>query len=329
MRAAVLIFGLAGLVGLAGCDGSSALERRSLPSGGGSTRETGPELRADESDIESAIGHPVQMRNGACDPVLLIHGTGSTSFESWAGTYIPALTAAGFEVFTLDLPGKAYGDIQASAEYLVHALRVIARLSGRPVDVITHSQGGLVARWGLKWWPDTHALVDDLIMLGAPHHGTLIVELYCVAACKPAHFQMQPQAEFIEALNAGDEMGLAASTTSIYSITDELVQPQWPDSTSALPGAANIAIQDLCPGRPVDHVGLMRDGAVYALVLSALLNEGPAEHGRFSLLSCADLLIPGIGAVASLQANYYFFASGNSDVPDATQEPELEPYAQQ
>src|ERR1051326_32925 len=87
-----------------------------------------PTLQVDPADVERAIGYPDPCGASQFNPVLLIHGTGSTSQESWHGTYIPALTAAGFDVFTLDLPGKAYVDIQYSTEYLVHALRVISSI---------------------------------------------------------------------------------------------------------------------------------------------------------------------------------------------------------
>jgi pimeloyl-ACP methyl ester carboxylesterase len=283
-----------------------------------------PALSVDLAEVDKSIGAPETMRG--FQPVLLVHGTGSTSFESWHGTYVPALTAAGYDVFTLDLPGKAYVDIQQSSESLVHALRVIAGITGRRVDVITHSQGGLEARWALKWWPSTRALVDDVITLGAPNHGTLIANAYCAPGCKPAHWQQRRGSRFIEAIDAGDDLGVAASATSIYSVSDELVEPELEDATSAVQGASNIAIQDLCPARPVDHVGLMRDGAVYALVVDALTHDGPADRSRVSPFACADLLIPGIGPIASLQGNYYFFASGNSDVPDVQEEPPLAPY---
>lgn len=318
-----------GLLGLAACGDSEPFVDASPPADATRVSEAGPALRVNPADVEQAIGYPEQTKNGLHDPVLLIHGTGSTSFESWGSTYVPALTHAEFEVFTLDLPGKAYTDIQWSAEYLVYALRRISAVTGRRVDVIGHSQGGLDVRWALKWWPETRALVDDLITLGTPHHGTVIVEVQCAVGCKPAHRQMMMASNFLAALNAGDELGLAEHTTSIFSLTDELVQPQLPESTSALPGAANIAVQDLCPGRPVDHVGLMRDGAVWILVLDALLHDGPADLARLNPLACVPLLIPGIGLVESLQANYYFFASGNSDVPDTQEEPELEAYARQ
>jgi hypothetical protein len=36
--------------------------------------------------------------------VLLVHGIASTGAESWDWNYVPALTNAGFDVCTVDLP---------------------------------------------------------------------------------------------------------------------------------------------------------------------------------------------------------------------------------
>jgi pimeloyl-ACP methyl ester carboxylesterase len=286
---------------------------------------SGPALQASAADMQAAIGGP-DKPSSAFDPVLLIHGTGSTSEESWASTYVPALTAAGFDVYTVDLPGKAYVDIQDSSEYVVYAVRWIAARHGRRVDVIGHSQGGLEPRWAAQWWPDVRDDIDDLVTLATPHHGTVVSDAYCDAGCKPAHWQMKRAARFVAALNEGAETWPQVSTTSLFSRNDELVQPQEPESTAALAGASNIAIQDLCPGHPVDHVGMMRDGAVYALVMDALTHDGPADPARFDPLACAQFTIPGVGPAESLQGNYYFVTSGNSDVPDATEEPPVKSY---
>lgn len=322
MRAGAILLSLS----LLACSRSVSLPVVSPLAAAAACTGASPALSVDPAIVEKALAYPQQLGDARYDPVLLIHGTGSTSFESWASTYVPALTAAGFTVYTLDLPGKAYVDIQQSTEYLVYAIRRISDLSGRKIDLITHSQGGLEPRWAFKWWLDTRERVDDLITLAAPHHGTVIVDAYCAPGCKPAHWQMGPASKFLAALNADAETFAGVSYTSLYSLSDELVEPQLPESTSALADASNIAVQDLCPGRPVDHVGMMRDGAVYALVLDALTHDGAADPARFDPLSCAQVFIPGIGPAQSLQANYYFFASGNSDVADTLQEPELAPY---
>jgi triacylglycerol lipase len=271
----------------------------------GAKPDTGPPLSIDINAAEAAIGRPASLEG---PPVLLVHGTDSTTRESWATNYVPALTAAGYSVFTIDLPNRAVIDIQVSSEYLVYAIRRIFSLTGRRVGLIGHSQGGLEARWALKWWPDTRPMVDDVISLATPHHGTFVAGLDCVAPCNPAVWQMRIKARFLAALNAGDETPGEAAYTSIFSVNDELVQPQVPRSTSAVDGAVNVLVQDICPARPVNHVGMLRDPVVFALVLDALGHSGPADPARIPSRTCAEVTIPGVSPREALDPELLYWA---------------------
>ena len=83
-----------------------------------------------------------------------------------------SLTARGIPWCGLSMPDHAQNDIQVAGEYLVHAIRRIHRLSGRRVAVMGHSQGGMSMRWALRFWPDTRAMVDDVIGFAGSNHGT-------------------------------------------------------------------------------------------------------------------------------------------------------------
>ncbi len=277
--------------------------------------------------MQAAIGLPDDVTRGP--PVLLIHGTDSTTQMSWPTTYMPALTDAGFAVFTVDLPSRALADIQDSSEYVVYALRAIHALTGQKVSMIAHSQGGLEERWALRWWPTVRALVDDVISLGTPQHGTQVANLNCAFGCAPPHWQMQVGSQFLDALNRDDETPGDLDYTSIYSGTDELVQPQLPDSTSALDGAINVLVQSICPGHPVNHVALMRDPVVFTLVLDALNHAGGADPSRVSASTCTALTIPGVDPVAQFHAEEAFAASFTDDSADYNSdgEPPLRDYA--
>ncbi len=232
----------------------------------------------------------------------------------------------------MDLPERALGDIQISSEYVVYAVKRLAAETGLKVSVVGHSEGGLEPRWAIKWWPEVRAAVEDLVTLATPHHGTAVTSAYCASgACTPAAWQMRPGSRFLEALNGGDETPGEISYTSVYTLTDELVQPQVPESTSRLEGAANLAVQDLCPGRPVDHIGMVWDGVVFEAVKDALTHPGPANPGRLPPDLCTRTLMPGVEPTED--AATYLKAASNLILAYATgrtvpEEPALAGYAQ-
>lgn len=166
--------------------------------------------------------------------------------------------------------------------------------------------------------------------LGSPHHGTDVAEAAVQAGCPPACWQMRTSAQFIAALNSGgDETPGPVSYTSIYTVTDELVQPVVPTATAALAGASNVLVQDLCPGRPVDHVGLAYDAAVHAVVMDALNRRGPADPARFDPSACAAVAFDGVAPAPLFFAGVAALTRSESleGEPNASEEPPLKPYA--
>jgi triacylglycerol lipase len=222
-------------------------------------------------------------------PVLLVHGTGVTATENWSWNYAADLPTrlrpgqARFSVCTLQLPDRALNDIQASAEYVVSAVRAMHGASGTKVSIIGHSQGGLVPRWALRWWPDLRPMVDDVITLATPHHGTVIADSTGVYSCE-ACWQMRTASDFITTLNTWDETPGDISYTSIYTRFDELVVPAESavlDKGVTPSNSFSIAVQDVnvaCSARPTDHLGMAGDAVAHALVLGALNNRRTGSH---------------------------------------------------
>lgn len=285
----------------------------------------GPALSVSQDRLAASLSCPSEFIPGR-DPVLLVHGTATDSRDSWSWNYLRALPALGFSVCTVDLPERALGDIQTAAEYVVHAIRAMASASGRPVDVIGHSQGTLEPRWALRWWPDLRRLVDDDISLAGPHHGASGADQVCITgSCAPAAQQMRNGARFLAALNSGDETPGDVDYTSVFSATDELVQPP---NSARLDGAVNILVQDLCPGRPVHHGGLLHDPAVFAVVLDALTHPGPADPARVDRATCNQPWMPGVEEPLTGNAMLYgpaFLALLRHGT--VAEEPALAPYA--
>ena len=70
------------------------------------------------------------------------------------------------------MPYHTLGDIQTAGEYLVYAIRTEYAMAHRRIAVLGHSQGGMSMRWALRFWPDTRAMVDDVIGMAPDNHGT-------------------------------------------------------------------------------------------------------------------------------------------------------------
>jgi triacylglycerol lipase len=285
-----------------------------------------PHLQTPRAKLAAALTCPSAFTHPAHEPVLLVHGTGLDANESWSWNYAKILPPAGFDTCAVTLPDDALGDIQVATEYVVYAIEDIRARSGRKVDVITHSQGGMEGRWAVRWWARARGDVDDLVLLASPNHGIAAADL-CAGSgnCWPAVWQMATASKFLAALNKDETPG-TISYTNLYSRTDELVEPS---STVPLDGATNIAVQDVCP-RPIHHGGLLDDGPTYALVIDALTHAGAANAARVDPATCAQPFAPGISATDAIAGNAMLYSdaaqafSAHDGVPE---EPALKPYA--
>ena len=266
-----------------------------------------PALTTPAKELDAALACPQAFAHPRREPVLLVHGTGLDAHESWSWNHAKALPRLGYDVCAVTLPGDALGDIQTSTEYVVHAVRRIAARSGRRVDVITHSQGGMEGRWAVRWWAGARAAVDDLVLLASPNHGIAPADA-CRASgdCWPAVWQMGTDADFLAALNRGDETPGGVSVTNVFSLSDELVQPS---TTVPLEGAANVAVQDLCPGRPVHHGGLVHDAAAWALIEDALTHRGGARQDRVGAGACLRTTMPYVSESDAMAGNALLYGS--------------------
>lgn len=292
----------------------------------------GPALESDPAALETALSCPDGLSRVEHPVVLLVHGTATTAEESWPGGMGVVLHRAGFDWCTVQLPGRALGDIQQSAEYVVDAVRSLHRRTGRKVSMVGHSQGALEVRWAIRWWPEVRGVVDDVITAaGANRPVPWTGPVFCARECPAAIWQFSTGAAFMEALNRVLTPE-GPSYTAIRSLTDELIQPSMPESSAvaAIDGAANLVIQDVCPGRVVGHVALVFDAVFAAMTLDALLHPGPASQARLDHGTCIKAYPDGVAPafatanIATLYANAYASVIG---APRTDREPPLRSYA--
>ncbi len=293
------------------------------------TQHPGPPLREPEWKLANVLSCPSDLSGPV---VLLVHGTSVTAEENWAWNYELALPHEGFAVCTVTLPDRSLIDLQVTSEYVVYAIRAIARRAGHKIDVVGLSQGALQPRWAIRWWPDIRRLVDDYVSMAGTNHGSVFADSACAASpCLPALWQQRFEgARFLAALNREDETPGRVSYTSVYSLTDEIIQPVAPSPVAAIEGASNVAVQDVCPGRYVGHVQSAADAAYYEVVMDALRHPGSADPGRVDRAACDDIYMPHVDpATATARVAHIYVTAGivqsvHEKVPS---EPPLRPYA--
>lgn len=235
-------------------------------------------------------------------PVVLVHGTFGNMTDSWQ-TLSPLLANNGYCVFALDYGGspgnlfQGYGDIPTSAAQLaVFVDKVLAATGAPEVDIVGHSQGGMMPRYfiqNLGGEDKVHALVG----LAPSNHGTdfwgllNLVEafpwaedalnLVCVACTQQAS-----GSDFLNALNANGDTRPGVRYTVIATKYDEVVTP-YTNGFLTGPGATNIIVQDRCAIDFADHLAVIFDRVALREVLNAL---DPAHAQR----TCA-LVLPVFG----------------------------------
>jgi triacylglycerol esterase/lipase EstA (alpha/beta hydrolase family) len=204
---------------------------------------------------------PGDLAGAQRDPVLLVPGTTLNPKVQFSWNWERALSQRGMPSCTIALPDDGLADIQVAGEYLVHAIRAMHAGAGRRVDVAGHSQGGMVPRWALRFWPDTRAMVDDLVGLSPSNHGTVDANAVCLPGCAPAFWQQRRGSDFLGALNSVQETFPGIDYSVIYTRLDEIVVPNLgPAASSKLEGGGgeitNVAVQEVCPLNVSEHLAV-------------------------------------------------------------------------
>lgn len=265
-----------------------------------------------------AITYDAEGRLAACSspgrlPVILVHGTWEAQGTNWAAG-APLLRNAGFCVYTFDYGGRpndvfnGTGPIATSAGQLgVFIDAVRAATGSTQVDLVGHSQGGMMPRYYIKFgssWTGGAfgaglSKVRKLIALSPSNHGTTLngiaslgealgVNPY-VAEVQPAAIDQTIGSAFNKKLDScpggRPAADICAGDTVQYTVIqtkgDQVVTPyrnaflkQNPASSSTV---TNILLQDSCPLDWVEHMAIIYDSYAYGFVLKALGIAKPAS----------------------------------------------------
>ena len=257
-----------------------------LAIGAPSAMASGPRLTVPQSELDAAFKCPIDPTNAAVTPVMFVTGTGASGDQGYLIGQ-DAFEAYGHPVCYVNFPDFTTADIQISVQYLVYGLRKEFALAHRKVAAIGISQGGLLPRFALTYWPDLRKKVSDVVAAAGTQHGTNLGLGGCTASspCPPADWQQGKGSHLLRAINSQpDETPGNVSYTTVRSLTDETVQPQGgKHPTSALDGASNILIQGVCPGRTTSHIGTAVDSVTFAAFVDAVARGGKGRSGAASV----------------------------------------------
>jgi triacylglycerol lipase len=290
-----------------------------------------PPLKVDRAKLEAAFHCDGELANASKTPIMLSTGTLSAGGDLY-GSLQDAFDAYPHPVCYVDYPDFTTADIQDSVQYLVFGVRKMARMAGRPVAIYGISQGALMPRVALTYWPRLRRKVTDVIGVAGTHHGSTVEVLGLVCSsdglCPPAFLQLAAGSNFLTALNRQpNESPGRTSWTTVRTLDDELAQPQTgARPTSALTGAANLVIQEVCPGRHTSHIGAVYDSVSFAALVDAVAHRGPARASRLPGDVCSHRYATGLDegkTDAVVAASLGVFLGRIPLVPKVAQEPRV------
>lgn len=258
---------------------------------------------ADVYAVEHTNGSPPGANDWSCHPtaahpypVVLVHGTLENMAYNWF-TLSPLLRNAGYCVFALNygqvpghdaglpgaIPAGGIGDIPTSAAQLkTFVKRVLAATGATKVDLVGHSQGGMMPRYYMRFLgggDKVHALVG----LSPSNHGTTVdgalalldaipgglgrdgLGVGCGISCE----QQLQGSPFMSKLNAGGDTMPGVAYTVIETQYDEVVTP-YASAFLHGPHVTNIELQAQCALDGSEHLATPFDHIALRDVLNAL-----------------------------------------------------------
>jgi hypothetical protein len=128
--------------------------------------------------MPARVGAPLGIgvaRRANADPVILVGGfaNSASGWDEWKRS----LQADGFDVYVFDPPTVGLGDMEQSAQAVAAFIADVRRRTGRRVDVVGFSEGGVLARMAVAKYGALGS-VDRLTSLATPHAGVPLSGLY-------------------------------------------------------------------------------------------------------------------------------------------------------
>jgi triacylglycerol esterase/lipase EstA (alpha/beta hydrolase family) len=221
-------------------------------------------------------------------PVVLVHGTVENQRSNF-NAISPQLKNDGYCVYTFNYGagsftgGQFYGLAKISssaAELKTFVDKVLASTGKSKVDLVGHSQGGMMPRWYIQFLGGA-AKVHQLVALSPSNQGTTLsgiagladivpnlANVFVYSWCQSCQDQVVGSAA-LTTLNAGGGTSPGVSYTNIITQYDEVVTPYTNGKLSGS-NVKNITVQDGCPIDLGEHLAISYDQRALWYVRDAL-----------------------------------------------------------
>ncbi|MFQ6331740.1 esterase/lipase family protein [Nocardia sp. CWNU-33] len=218
-------------------------------------------------------------------PVVLLHGFAGDPYRAW-GFLGPTLANAGLCVYAFSyggstaMQGGGNGPLTASAVEIKQKLtELAARLGASKLDLIGHSEGGIMAQYVVKSDPSIAGLARSVTAISSPTRGTLgdiaasllnIGNLRDQLPLPPAVKDLMGGSSFMRELNSGPVAVPGITYTTLVSEHDPVAALGQNQATINEPGVDNVVLQDVCPASKAGHNGTPFSPTTAAIILNAL-----------------------------------------------------------
>jgi triacylglycerol esterase/lipase EstA (alpha/beta hydrolase family) len=229
-------------------------------------------------------------------PVILVHGTLANMDDNWQAA-APLLSNHGYCVYAFNYGGasstspiQGTGEIAASAAQLATFVNtVLAATGAAKVDLVGHSQGGMMPRYYIDSLGGA-GKVNDFVAFAPSNYGTTLDGLTKLASLLGVSSQIngtlssvcvacveqEQGSPFLAALNATPTVP-GVRYTVVESVDDEVVTPYRNAFLPAASNVTNITVQNQCALDGSDHLEIAADPVALADMLNALDPAAPVK----------------------------------------------------
>lgn len=229
-------------------------------------------------------------------PVVLSHGAGANLGANWAAL-APRLANEGYCVYAFNYGmhalslGRSGGltDISESAKTMSAFVdKVLASTGAKKVDVVGHSEGGMMPNYYIKRLGGA-AKVHTLVGMAPSNHGTTLSGLVSLFENLNALWVVNNFLDFagldgLKQQEAGSDFqkDLWKDGDTVRGVNYVVIQTKHdtvvtPYTNSYLRGdnVTNILLQDQCPDNTVGHMGVALDGPTLETIENVLGPNDP------------------------------------------------------